>query len=84
MKRYNPIKIFCEIMKTNSGKIAYKKTEYVLKVSLSVYIPLIVFCIFLFVKYNYMVLPVWLLVILSAFPFAKYVMIPLLERKEKW
>lgn len=82
MKRCNPIKIFCKIMKTDSGKIAYKRTEYVLKISLLIYIPLIAFCIFLFVKYNYMALPVWLLVILSAFPFAKYVMIPLSEKKK--
>lgn len=82
MKRCNPIKIFCEIMKTDSGKIAYKRTDYVLKVSLLVYIPLIVFCVLLFVKYNYMALPIWLLVILSIFPFAKYVMIPLSEKKK--
>lgn len=77
----NPIDIFNRMMKTDSGKIAYKRTGYVLKVSLLVYIPLVILCVFLFARYNYIALPVWLLVILSAFPFAKYIMIPLSEKK---
>ena len=78
----NPFEIFNKIMETDSGKIAYKRTGHVLKVSLSIYIPLAILCVVLLAKYNYMALPVWLVVILSAFPFAKYVMLPLSEKKK--
>lgn len=74
------IDTFLRIMKTNSGKIAYNRTKYVLKISLLTYIPSIILCLYLFVKYNYMSLPIWLLIILSTFPFTKYVLIPLSEK----
>lgn len=79
--RSNPFEIFCKMMETDSGKIAYKRTGYVLKVSLSVYTPLVILYVILFAKYNYMALPLLLLVILSTFPFTKYIMIPLSENK---
>ena len=79
----NPFEIICRMMETDSGKIAYKRTGYVLKVSLSIYVPLAILCVVLFAKYNYIALPIWLVVILSAFPFAKYIMIPLSEKKRK-
>ena len=77
----DPIEIFIRMMETDSGKIAYKRTKHVLKVSFLIYTPLIILCVALFAKYNYMALPLWLLVILSTFPFAKYIMIPLSEKK---
>ena len=78
----SPFEIFSRMMETDSGKIAYKRTGHVLKVSLSIYVPLAIICAVLFAKYNYMALPVWLVVILSAFPFTKYIMIPLSEKKK--
>ena len=78
----NPISIFNKMMRTDSGKIAWMRTKYVLRISLSIYIPLIILCIMLFIKYNYMALLIWLLTIISAFPFAKYIMIPLSENKK--
>lgn len=70
-------------MKTDSGNIAWLRTMCVLAITLMVYIPLAIVCVILFAIYNYKALPLWLLVILSAFPFAKYVVIPLSEIKSK-
>lgn len=77
----NPLKIFNKMMETDSGKIAWLCTMYVLKITLIAYLPLAILCVALLVKFNYLALPLWLVVILSTFPFAKYVIIPLLEKE---
>lgn len=79
--KVNPFKVFCKIIKTDSGKIAYKRTKYVLKITLSVYIPIIILCTILIARQSYVGCLLLPLIILSAFPFAKYVLIPLSEKK---
>lgn len=77
------MRAFRKMINTDSGKIACKRTEHVLEVTLSVYVPLVVLSVFLFIKYNYMALPVLLFVILSVIPFTKYIMIPLSKKGKK-
>lgn len=79
----NPFEVFNRIMKTDSGKIAYKRTSHVLRISLSIYIPLICLSLFSIYKFNHWGLLVLLAVLLSAFPFAKYFLIPLSEKKKE-
>lgn len=76
----NPFKIFIKILKTDSGKKAVKITRYVATTTLIVYIPTIILSIILCLVH-----PIGLLymlaVIFSAFPYTKYILIPLIKNK---
>ena len=77
----NPFDIFLRLLETDSGKIAAKRTSHVLKITLLIYIPLLIITFILFVKFNAYALLFLLLVFLSVFPYCKYVLIPLSEKK---
>ncbi len=78
-------KIFNDMLDTDSGKIACLRTVHVVKITLLVYVPLLVLSLALFAighQWAMLLLPVLLM---SAFPFAKCVLIPLSEkRREKF
>lgn len=77
----NPIKIFKKISNTYSGHVATRRTQYVLKIILGVYIPLILLWALLFCKFNYLSLPFLFLVLSSGIPFAEHILIDLSEKK---
>lgn len=75
----NPFRIFFEILKTESGKKAAKITRYIVTTAILVYIwPIILSVALCFMH------PIGLLcmltIILSVFPFTKYILIPLIQK----
>lgn len=76
----NPLKIFCEILKTESGKKAAKITGYVITSAMLVYICPIILSMALCLIHPIGLLCI-LAIILSVFPFTKYILIP--ANKEK-
>lgn len=76
-------KMFNDMLDTDSGKIACLRTVHVVKITLLVYVPLLVLSLALFAighQWAMLLLPVLLM---SVFPFAKYILIPLSERKKE-
>ena len=73
-------------MRKDSMKFSIKMTGYVLAVSLAIYVPVCMLCAYLFYRFNFWALPVWLVAILSAFPFAKYIVTPRVNEKmyDRW
>lgn len=75
----NPLKIFNKILKTESGKKAVKITRYIVATAMIVYIwPIILSMVLCLIH------PIGLLcilaIILSVFPFTKYILIPLIKK----
>lgn len=68
-------------LRKDSMKFSLKMTAYVLVVSCSIYVPVCMLCAYLFYRFNFWALPIWLVVILSAFPFAKYIVTPLVNKR---
>ena len=75
----NPLKIFIKILKTESGKKVAETTRYIVTTAMLVYIwPIILSMILCLIH------PIGLLcilaIILSVFPFTKYILIPLIKK----
>lgn len=82
---FNPIEVFIRLANSESGKIATKRTKYVLKITAIVYIPLISLIVYLLSRnpndVHIGVITLISFTILSAIPFAKYILAPLSEKK---
>ena len=75
----NPFRIFFEMLKTDSGKKAAKITRYIITIAMLVYIWPIILSMILCTIHPIGLLCI-LAVILSVFPFAKYMLIPLIKK----
>lgn len=75
----NPLKIFNKILKTESGKKAAETTRYIVTTAMLVYIWPIILSMILCTIHPIGLLCI-LAVILSVFPFAKYMLIPLIKK----
>lgn len=75
----NPLKIFNKILKTESGKKAAKITRYIVATAMLVYIWPIILSMALCLIHPIGLLCI-LAIILSVFPFTKYILIPLIKK----
>lgn len=75
----NPLKIFNKILKTESGKKVAKITRYIVATAMLVYIWPIILSMALCLIHPIGLLYI-LAIILSVFPFTKYILIPLIKK----
>lgn len=75
----NPLKIFIKILKTESGKKAAETTRYIVATAMIVYIWPIILSMALCLIHPIGLLCI-LAIILSVFPFTKYILIPLIKK----
>lgn len=75
----NLLEIFFEILKTESGKKASKITRYIITTAMLVYICPIILSMALCLIHPIGLLCI-LAIILSVFPFTKYILIPLIKK----
>ena len=76
----NPIAIFVKLLNTDSGKKAWKITDYIVSFTLKIYLIPIVFGL-IFSLLNPVGLVFLGMIIFSVFPFCKYILIPKIDKK---